>query len=178
MGDERLTTETEGLAGVVASSLRSATGASDAIVRTVEAIKASNPLFHWAGVYLLDGAMLSLAHEIGHPTPHRHIPLDKGICGAAAREGVTIVVDDVHADPRYLACTLRTRSEIVVPLRASGRILGEIDIDSDEPAVFTKEDRAELESVAEILSAWIARASWTQPGAATARPGAAAGEGR
>ncbi|MBI3448361.1 MAG: GAF domain-containing protein [Acidobacteria bacterium] len=173
-----MTAGIEGLAGIVAASLRSATGASDAIRRTVEAIKASNPLFHWAGVYLLEGTMLSLAHEIGHPTPHRLIPLDKGICGAAAREGVTIVVDDVHADPRYLACTLRTRSEIVVPLRASGRILGEIDIDSDEPAAFTKGDRAALESVSDLLSAFLDRAAWTDAGSAAPRSGAAAGEGR
>src|SRR6266850_7710588 len=131
--------------------LRSAASRQDGIRRTVEAISASSPVYHWTGVYLLEGQELVLADEIGKPTPHRRIPLDKGICGAAAREGATIVVDDVNADPRYLACTLETRSEIVVPLIARGRILGEIDIDSDRQAAFAPIDRERIEAAAALL---------------------------
>lgn len=122
-----------------------------AIRDVVEAVGEWGSLYDWTGVYLLEGAELTIAHEVGHPTPHRRIPLDKGICGAAAREGRTIVVDDVNADPRYLACTLATRSEIVVPIGRGGRILGEIDVDSDSPAAFTDADRTTLELVAEML---------------------------
>jgi L-methionine (R)-S-oxide reductase len=84
----------------VAEILDVATGREEGIRRVVETVSAASPAYHWSGVYLIDGEDLVLAHEVGRPTPHRRIPLDKGICGAAAREGRTIVVDDVNADPR------------------------------------------------------------------------------
>ena len=85
---------------------------------------------------------------VGKPSPHTRIPLGRGICGAAATAKATIVVDDVNADPRYLACSLETKSEIVVPILLRGEVLGEIDIDSDRPAAFGDADRALLERVA------------------------------
>ncbi len=136
--------------------LATATSRAEGLRRAVEAIHASTDAWHWAGVYLLEGEVLVLAHQIGKPTPHERIPLDRGICGAAAREGQTIVVDDVRSDPRYLACSLDTRSEIVVPIRGrDGRILGEIDIDSDLPAAFDGEDRGVLEVAAELLARFL-----------------------
>jgi len=180
MEGERLGAEAILLIETLKEGLRAASSRAEGIRRTVEAIRASNPLYHWTGVYLLEGAELVLAHEIGRPTPHRRIPLDRGICGAAAREGVTIVVDDVHADPRYLACTLETRSEIVVPLKAGGRILGEIDIDSDRHAAFTPEDRERIEAAAALLSGFVSRFSGPVPqsSATPPRARAAGGEGR
>jgi GAF domain-containing protein len=80
------------------------------------------------------------------------IPVGEGICGAAAASGETEVVDDVDADSRYLACFPSTRSEIVVPIAYEGRVVGEIDIDSDRPAAFSDEDRAFLERVALLIS--------------------------
>ena len=74
-------------------------------------------------------------------TPHTRIPLNQGICGAAASSGQTVVVDDVAKDPRYLACSLETKSEIVVPVFAQGKVVGELDIDSHFPAAFTREDQ-------------------------------------
>lgn len=140
------------------TALRDAGSREEGIARVVSRIHGSNPLYTWTGVYLLDGEELVLAHQIGKPTPHERIPLDKGICGAAAREGATIVVDDVNSDPRYLACSLETRSEIVVPLKGSdGRILGEIDIDSDTEAAFDEGDRQVLEVAAGILSEFLER---------------------
>lgn len=111
--------------------------------------------YNWVGIYLLEGDTLVLGPYAGKPTPHTRIPLNQGICGAAASSGKTVIVDDVNSDPRYLACSLETRSEIVVPIAQSGtgKILGEIDIDSDTPAAFTEEDRRLLESVADILAA-------------------------
>jgi L-methionine (R)-S-oxide reductase len=119
---------------------------------TVSGLAACSERYHWVGIYLLEGDTLILHSEIGSPTPHRRIPLSQGLCGAAARERRTIVVDDVREDPRYLACSVDTRSEIVVPiLGAGGRVVGEIDIDSDEPAAFSAEDRALLEAAAAAL---------------------------
>jgi L-methionine (R)-S-oxide reductase len=80
------------------------------------------------------------------------IPVGQGICGAAAASGHTEIVDDVNADARYLSCFPSTRSEIVVPISYQGRVVGEIDIDSDEPAAFGPADRTFLERVALLIS--------------------------
>jgi GAF domain-containing protein len=116
-------------------------------------LKQEVPYYTWVGIYLLDGNELVLGPYLGKPSPHTRIPLGRGICGAAAAEKSTIVVDDVNADPRYLACSLETRSEIVVPIMAGAEVLGEIDIDSDRPAAFRPTDRDLLERVAALLAA-------------------------
>ena len=90
------------------------------------------------------------------PTEHARIPLGQGICGAAASSGETIVVDDVNADPRYLACFLNTRAEIVVPIKDERAVYGEIDIDSDHRGAFGPADRELLEGVAGRLAGRIA----------------------
>ena len=109
--------------------------------------------YDWVGIYFLEGTELVLGPFVGEPSPHTRIPIDRGICGAAVRERATVVVADVNADPRYLACSLKTKSEIVVPLMTEdGRILGEIDIDSHTPNAFTESDRELLEAVAERLA--------------------------
>lgn len=111
------------------------------------------PSYSWCGFYLMEGEdMLVLGPYQGKPSPHTRIPLNQGICGAAASSGSTVIVDDVNADPRYLACSLETRSEIVVPIKRGGKVLGEIDIDSDRPAAFTDDDRRLLEEIAEIVA--------------------------
>ena len=109
--------------------------------------------YSWVGVYLVEGDDLVLGPWQGpEATEHVRIPVGEGICGAAAATGRTEVVDDVNADPRYLACFPSTRSEIVVPIAYEGRVVGEIDIDSDRPSAFGAEDRAFLERVAELLA--------------------------
>jgi L-methionine (R)-S-oxide reductase len=123
------------------------------MAEVVEFLHRERPLYNWVGIYLLKDGELVLGPYVGKPTAHTRISLNEGICGAAASTGETIIVDDVNSDPRYLACSLETRSEIVVPIKRDGRVLGEIDIDSDTPAAFTAEDRGLLEAVAEILSA-------------------------
>jgi L-methionine (R)-S-oxide reductase len=99
--------------------------------------------YNWVGFYMLEpGArppMLVLGAFEGAMTPHTRIPLNQGICGAAASSGQTVVVDDVRKDPRYLACSLETKSEIVVPVFVRGQVVGELDIDSHFPAAFTPE---------------------------------------
>ena len=143
---------TDLLLGQVRGLATRAADATSLMAQTVELLRRERPHYQWVGVYLLEGETLALGPYVGKPTPHTRIPFNQGICGAAASTGKTIVVDDVNADPRYLACSLETRSEIVVPIQRDGNILGEIDIDSDTPAAFTDEDRRLLEAVAEILA--------------------------
>jgi L-methionine (R)-S-oxide reductase len=112
------------------------------------------PYYNWAGFYMRDPGdanTLVLGPFRGAPTEHVRIPVSEGICGAAVAQGETVIVDDVSADPRYLACSLETRSEIVVPIRAHEEIVGEIDIDSHTLNAFGAEDRRFLEECADVL---------------------------
>jgi L-methionine (R)-S-oxide reductase len=109
--------------------------------------------YSWVGVYLVEGDDLVLGPWNGpEATEHVRIPVGQGICGAAAATGETEIVDDVNADERYLACFPSTRSEIVVPIAHEGRVVGEIDIDSDRPGAFGPDDRVFLERVAQLIA--------------------------
>jgi GAF domain-containing protein len=118
----------------------------------VTRLQSGLPHYSWAGFYLLEGNELVLGPYVGKPSPHTRIPLGRGICGAAATTGQSIIVDDVNSDPRYLACSIETKSEIVVPILHGGRVLGEIDVDSDRPAAFGPHDRALLEEIAGAIA--------------------------
>jgi GAF domain-containing protein len=142
----------EQLLPVVRSAIVESMDARHAIEQTIRLLKDNLPDYTWVGVYLLEGGELVLGPYLGKPSPHTHIPLGRGICGAAASEKATIVVDDVNSDPRYLACSLETKSEIVVPIMRDGEVLGEIDIDSDRPAAFGAQDRQLLEPIAALLA--------------------------
>ncbi len=111
--------------------------------------------YNWVGFYMLEpGAkppMLVLGAFEGAMTPHTRIPLNQGICGAAASSGQTVVVDDVSKDPRYLACSLETKSEIVVPVFVHGKVVGELDIDSHFAAAFTPEHQGLVEHCAQLV---------------------------
>ena len=125
----------------------------DAKLRQVVRLLAEDrPHFTWTGIYLLEGDTLVLHNQVGSPTPHERIPVGRGICGLAVRERRTVIVPDVNADPRYLACSLSTRSEIVVPIARGTAIVGEIDVDSDRLDAFGDADRALLESAAALLA--------------------------
>jgi len=127
---------------------------SDAIVRgAVDALHDRLDTYSWVGVYFVEGEELALGPWKGPTaTDHVRIPIGQGVCGAAAASGVTEIVDDVNADPRYLACFPSTRSEIVVPVLYEGSVVAEIDVDSDAPAAFGDADRAFLERVAAAIS--------------------------
>lgn len=120
------------------------------IKKTVEILK-SVPHYTWVGVYLIEGEYLVLRHYIGRPTEHTRIRVEQGICGAAFVDEQTIIVPDVSLDERHIACSVETKSEIVVPIWSGNRIIGEIDIDSDFPDAFTAEDQKMLERVADVL---------------------------
>lgn len=129
---------------------------------TCRILEHSVPWYDWVGVYLVEGDELVLAAWSGPAaTEHVRIPIGQGICGAAAREGQTIIVPDVREDPRYLQCFLSTRSEIVVPIRRDGTVIGEIDIDSDRLAAFDEDDRVLLEWLAERLAERLPQAGKT-----------------
>jgi GAF domain-containing protein len=142
----------DGLATAISSAIAAAPGGKSAMEQAVRLLKDGVPHYTWVGIYVLEGDELVLGPYLGKPSPHTRIPLGRGICGAAATEKATIVVDDVNADARYLACSIETKSEIVVPIMRGDEVLGEIDIDSDQPAAFGARDRALLEPVAALLA--------------------------
>ncbi len=110
------------------------------------------PHYNWVGIYLRQGDELVLSAWTGpEATEHVRIPVGQGICGLAAHTGETVIVDDVNADPRYLACFPHTRAEIVVPIHRDGEVIGEIDVDSDQQAAFSVADQALLEGAAALL---------------------------
>jgi L-methionine (R)-S-oxide reductase len=137
----------------IRTALNDTTSSDAAMRKAVDLLKNEMPDYTWVGIYVLEGDELVLGPFRGKPSPHSRIPLNKGICGAAASTRETIIVDDVDADPRYLACSLETRSEIVVPIVRGSEVLGEIDIDSDKKAAFGPADRELLEAVAHLLAA-------------------------
>ncbi len=116
------------------------------------ALKKNFPHYTGIYIYLLEGDTLVLGSYRGRPTEHTRIPIGAGICGRAARAKQTVTVDDVNADPEYIACSLETRSEIVVPIMRGDRVLGEIDIDSDLPAAFSQEDERFLEELTRLIA--------------------------
>lgn len=146
-------TSATGLAARIRDAVRGAADADAAMTQAVSMLKREKADYTWVGIYLLFGHELVLGPFEGKPSPHTRIPLGRGICGAAATEQATIIVDDVTSDPRYLACSLETESEIVVPIMRGDDVLGEIDIDSDRRAAFGDDDRELLETVADALAA-------------------------
>jgi GAF domain-containing protein len=127
--------------------------ADDPVAAAVEVLERGSEHYSWVGIYLVEGDDLVLGPWRGpEATEHTRIPVGQGVCGAAAASGVTEIVDEVNADPRYLACFPSTRSEIVVPIAVDGRVVGEIDIDSDRPAAFGDDDREFLEQVAALIA--------------------------
>ncbi len=100
-------------------------------LEAVRLLKENFSSYNWVGIYdLKPDDVLVLGPFLGKPSPHTRIKVGSGICGAAVESEETLIVDDVNADPRYLACSIETKSEIVVPIFKDGKVVGEIDIDS------------------------------------------------
>jgi GAF domain-containing protein len=138
--------------GKVDSALASTQGrmALEAVVKT---LNAAVPTYSWVGIYLIQGDDLLLDAWSGpEATEHTRIPIGKGVCGFAAKAGRTEIVSDVGKDPRYIECFTSTRAEIVVPIFNQDKIVGEIDIDSDQLDAFSSLDREFLEAVARKLA--------------------------
>jgi L-methionine (R)-S-oxide reductase len=137
--------------------------AHDLMSEMVELLHERMLKYNWVGFYMIDSTgrspMLALGAFQGAMTPHTRIPLNQGICGAAASSGKTVVVDDVNKDTRYLACSIETKSEIVVPIFVKGEVVGELDIDSHFPAAFKDEDRELLEYCAALVGKRLEKSS-------------------
>jgi L-methionine (R)-S-oxide reductase len=110
--------------------------------------------YNWVGFYLIDQAnpdCLVLGPYSGTFTPHQRIALDKGLCGAAASTGKTLVVNDVTTDPRYLAGSEHTKSEIIVPIFAGSRLAGELDVNSYFKYTWNTQEQQFVESCAQLV---------------------------
>ena len=143
-GWEKLLGEAEALLDGEEDFIAAAANLSALLYHGLEAV-------NWAGVYRLRGGELVLGPFQGRPACRR-IPLGKGVCGTAAREGKSLVVPDVHAFPGHIACDAASRSEIVVPVKRKGRVLGVLDLDSPVRGRFGETDREALEHLAELLA--------------------------
>ena len=141
--------------------IQGATSARQLMSEIVELLHERMLKYNWVGFYMLEPEsagqppILVLGAFQGAMTPHTRIPLNQGICGAAASSGKTVVVDDVAKDSRYLACSLETKSEIVVPVFVHGKVVGELDIDSHFPSAFKDDDRELVEYCAAMVGQYL-----------------------
>jgi L-methionine (R)-S-oxide reductase len=156
-------TQQQELAKELTTLAEAAASVDDLMTVIVGRLQQRLPHYDWVGFYkiekgdIAEGPMLVLGPYVGAVTPHTRIPLNQGICGAAASSGHTVVVDDVSSDPRYLACSIETKSEIVVPVRVKGEVVGELDIDSHTAAAFTADDRQLVEHCARLVGLYLER---------------------
>ncbi len=112
------------------------------------------PDLNWAGFYRAVEGELVLGPFQGKVACIR-IAMGKGVCGTAAAERTTQLVEDVHAFPGHIACDAASRSELVVPVVSDGRLIGVLDLDSPEPARFDAEDAAGCEALVALLASRI-----------------------
>jgi len=139
--------------GLVAERIRSGAPVSEILDAMVAHLHERCPKHAWTGVYLAEGDTLVLGPFRGPDSPHHRIRIGtEGICGWVAGNGIPQVIPDVNADPRYLACSVTIRSEIVVPIAPDGRVFGVIDIDSEIPAAFRNEDLELLTELAALVA--------------------------
>ncbi|MGZ3688255.1 MAG: GAF domain-containing protein [Bdellovibrionota bacterium] len=118
----------------------------------VRHIAALSPKFNWVGIYLLKGKMLELGPYLGANTDHTKIKVGVGVCGTAVAENRDQNVPDVRARENYLACSLETRSELVILVRnEKGKILGQIDIDSHQAGAFGPDEETQVRQIAHEL---------------------------
>ena len=134
-----------------------ASGASDEEVLNdaVRLVHDAHPSWDWSGIYVMKGGVLVLGPKTA-PADHDRIGVGEGVCGTAVSENRNQVVEDVREVENYLACSIHTRSEIVVLIRHEGEIVGEFDIDSDTVGAFTGDDEALLEELAEVVAPRVA----------------------
>ena len=139
--------------GRVRQIVERATDTNDKLLDICKLLKDNIPHYDWVGFYLVKTkGKLSLGPFVGEPTEHVEIPFGKGVCGQAAETKMTLIVDDVTKEEKYLSCSPGVRSEIVIPILKNGEVIGELDIDSHAFATFTEEHRKLLEYVCESVS--------------------------
>jgi GAF domain-containing protein len=137
-----------------------AAAANYLMARIAERLHEKMTRYNWAGFYLVDPAdsgYLVVGPYAGSFTPNVRIPLDRGLCGAAATTGRVVVVQDVTADPRYLAGSSMVKSEIVVPFYVNKKLAGELDIESYFADTFTKDEQEFVEACAKLAADYLAK---------------------
>ena len=138
---------------------RTSTSVTSLMERIATRLHEQMTRYNWVGFYLVDPAdsnILNVGPFVGSFTPNARIPLDTGLCGAAARSGKVVVVDDVTKDPRYLPGSTMVISEIVVPISVNGKLAAELDIESYFPNTFTHEDQEFVEACAHLVRDYLA----------------------
>jgi len=132
--------------------------AESVMERTAKRLHERMTRYNWAGFYLVDPAdagYLIVGPFAGSFTPNARIPLNTGLCGAAATSGQVVVVQDVSTDPRYLAGSPLVKSEIVVPIHAKKKLAGELDIESYFTDTFTKSEQEFVEACANVVASYL-----------------------
>ncbi|MGA8489182.1 MAG: GAF domain-containing protein [Terriglobales bacterium] len=138
-----------------------ATTAESVMERIAQRLHQRMTRYNWVGLYLVDPAdpgILLVGPFVGSFTPNARIPLNTGLCGAAARSGQIVIVDDVSQDPRYLAGSHLVKSEIVVPLFVKSKLAAELDIESYFVSTFTKSEKEFVEACANIVGEYLGKA--------------------
>ena len=143
-----LLTEAEGLVALDAPD-------EEVVGGVVRLVHEAHPSWDWSGIYLLTGGVLVLGPSTA-PADHDRIEVGEGVCGTAVSEDKNQVVEDVREVENYLACSIHTRSEIVVLIRHGGDVVGQFDIDSDAVGAFTSEDETLLEELAGVVAPRVA----------------------
>lgn len=151
---EELLKEFEGL-------VHSASGAESFMQQMANRLHEAISRYNWVGFYVIDKAdpgVLVVGPHTGSFSPNVRIPLDRGLCGAAATSGKTIVVDDVRKDPRYLAGSDLVKSEIVVPIFIGKKLVGELNVESYFLATFNEQERKFVEACADLAGRYFEKA--------------------
>lgn len=116
--------------------------------------------YNWVGFYLVDPGdpgFLVVGPYVGSFTPNARIPLNTGLCGAAATTGQTVIVQDVTKDPRYLAGSSMVNSEIVVPIFVKGKLAGELDVESYFANTFDRSEEEFVDACAAVVGRYLAK---------------------
>ena len=135
----------------------SAANAESLMQRMTDRLHEAVPRYNWVGFYLVaedDAAMLVVGPHTGSFTPNVRIPLDRGLCGAAASTGKTVVVDDVRKDPRYMQGSDLVKSEMVVPIFAKKKLVGELDVESYFSGTFNVHEQEFVEACAAVVAGY------------------------
>lgn len=139
-----------------AARLVASDGTDEAVLgEVVRLVHGAHPSWDWSGIYLMNDGVLVLGPSTA-PADHDRIEVGEGVCGTAVSENRNQVVEDVREVENYLACSIHTRSEIVVLIRHQGEIVGQFDIDSDAVGAFTEEDEALLEEIGAVVAPRVA----------------------
>jgi L-methionine (R)-S-oxide reductase len=137
---------------------RTAPTAKSVMERIARRLHEKMTRYNWVGFYLVDPAdpgILLVGPFVGSFTPNARIPLDTGLCGAAASSGQIVVVHDVSTDPRYLSGSHMVKSEIVVPIFLKNKLAAELDIESYFASTFTQSEQDFVEACATIVGEYL-----------------------